>query len=132
METLSRTKRIASTAAWSALSFSPRPIQRAAAIAPASVTRTSSIAMLRSGTARALTGSHPVRCLDSDEVEAARDHGLRRPAEAEPERLLLALEHAMLVVEAVEVVGDPDRVGGNTLRAARRERVRGERRQLCE
>ena len=31
------------------LSFSPRPIQRAAAIAPASVTRTSSIAMLRSG-----------------------------------------------------------------------------------
>src|SRR5262245_5483674 len=57
--TLSRTKRMASTAAWSASSFSPRPIQRAAAIAAASVTRTSSIAMLRSGACRALTSADP-------------------------------------------------------------------------
>src|SRR6185312_11364243 len=107
MLTLSSTKRMASTAAWSALSFSPRPIQRAAAIAPASVTRTSSIAMLRSGACRALTASHPFRCLHPDEPQAARDHRLRRAAEAEPERLLRALEHAVLVVEAMEVVGDP-------------------------
>src|SRR5947199_2513066 len=132
METLSRTNRIASTAAWSALSFSPRPIQRAAAIAPASVTRTSSIAMLRSGFWRALTASHPLRCLDSDEVEAARDHPLRRAAEAEPEGLLLALEHAMIVVEAMKVVGDADRVHGHALRPALRDGVRHDRRQLGE
>src|SRR5205809_101308 len=110
IETLSSTKRMASTAAWSALSFSPRPIQRAAAIAPASVTRTSSSAMLRSGACRALTASHPFRCLDPDEVETACDHGLGRAAEAEPERFLLALEHAVLVVEAVEVGVDADLV----------------------
>src|SRR5690242_15764658 len=130
--TLSRTKRIASTAAWSASSLSPRPIHRAAAIAAASVTRTSSIAMLRSGAARALIGSHPFRCLDADEVEAARDHRRRGAAEAEPERLLLALEHSVLVVEAVEVVGDPDRVGRNPLRAALHERVGGDGGQLGE
>ena len=38
-----------STAAWSAASLSPRPIQRALARAAASVTRTSSSARLRSG-----------------------------------------------------------------------------------
>src|SRR5437899_10515501 len=130
MATLSRTKRIASTAAWSALSFSPWPIQRAAAIAPASVTRTSSIAMFRSGAVRALTGSHPFRCLDSDEVEAAGDHRLRRATETEPERLLLALEHAMLVVEAVEVVREADRVRRHSLRASLDEGIRGHRRQL--
>src|SRR5687768_10213401 len=40
---------MASTAAWSAASLSPRPTQRAAASAAASVTRTSSSARLRSG-----------------------------------------------------------------------------------
>src|ERR1700758_642297 len=118
---------MASPAAWSASSLSPRPIQRAAAIAAASVTRTSSSAMLRSGAVRALMGSHPVRCLDADEVEAAGDHGPRRLAEAEPESLLPTLEHAMLVVEAVEVVGDADRVGRDALGAALRERVGGHR-----
>src|SRR3954451_2397365 len=132
IETLSRTKRMASTAAWSALSLSPRPIQRAAAIAPASVTRTSSMAMLRSGACRALTASHPFRCLDSDEVEAPRDDGLRRSAEAEPECLLLALEHAVRVVEAVEIVGDANCVGGNPLRSALRERVGDGRREVGE
>src|SRR5215207_4698146 len=47
--TVSSISRIASTAAPSALSFSPRPTQRPAASAPASVTRTSSRARLRSG-----------------------------------------------------------------------------------
>ena len=42
-------ERIASTAAWSAASLSPRPTRRAAASAAASVTRTSSSARLRSG-----------------------------------------------------------------------------------
>ena len=49
IETESRTKRIASTAAWSAAILSPRPTQRAEASAAASVTRTSSSARLRSG-----------------------------------------------------------------------------------
>src|SRR4051794_1794064 len=40
---------MASTAAWSACSLSPRPTQRAAASAAASVTRTSSSARFRSG-----------------------------------------------------------------------------------
>src|SRR5205085_135302 len=113
MLTLSSTKRIASTAAWSAASFAPRPIQRAAAIAPASVTRTSSIAMLRSGAWRALTAApilHSFGRFHPDEVEAARDHRLRRAAERETKCLLIALEHAMLVVEAVEVVGHADRI----------------------
>src|SRR5919197_4331124 len=44
-----RTGRIASTAAWSTRSLSPRPMKRPAAIAAASVTRTSSSARLRSG-----------------------------------------------------------------------------------
>src|SRR4051812_12764012 len=130
IETLSSTKRMASTAAWSALSFSPRPIQRAAAIAPASVTRTSSIAMFRSGACRALTASHPFRCLDPDEVEAARDHGLGGAAESEPESLLLALEHSVLVVEAVEVVGDADRVSRDPLGPPPGDRLRGDPRQL--
>ncbi len=47
--TVSSRRRIASTAAWSAASLSPRPVQRAAASAAASVTRTSSSARLRSG-----------------------------------------------------------------------------------
>src|SRR5262245_48658357 len=42
-------KRMPSTAAWSAASFSPRPTSGAAASAAASVTRTSSRARLRSG-----------------------------------------------------------------------------------
>src|SRR5215210_6560409 len=49
MRTVSRSRRMASTAAWSAASLSPRPIQRAEASAAASVTRTSSSARLRSG-----------------------------------------------------------------------------------
>src|SRR5439155_19927529 len=47
--TVSSISRMASTAALSALSFSPRPIHRPAASAAASVTRTSSTARLRSG-----------------------------------------------------------------------------------
>src|SRR5581483_5108141 len=119
--TVSSISRIASTAAWSAASLSPRPTQRAAAIAAASVTRTSSSARFRSGgcpLTRASYELHPLRRLHRDEVEAAGDHALRRPAEGEPERLLLALQHPMMVVEAVELVGDPDRVRRDRVRAA--------------
>src|SRR3954447_8684002 len=51
IRTVSSIRRMASTAAPSAFSFSPSPTQRAAASAPYSVTRTSSIARLRSGRA---------------------------------------------------------------------------------
>src|SRR5438132_10400362 len=112
--------RIASTAAWSADSFSPRPTQRPAPIAAASVTRTSSSARFRSGAAPATAGRlHPFGCFDADEVERAFDDRLRRAAKAEPERLrVAAVEHAVLVVEAVEVVGDVDRVVRELMRAA--------------
>src|SRR3954469_16998817 len=129
MLTVSSIARIPSTAAWSADSFSPRPTQRPAPIAAASVTRTSSSARFRSGAVAAgstveasglAIGSilHPLRRFDPHQIEAARDHGLCRGAETEPERLGLALEHAVVVVEAVEVVGNPDRVVRNTLRSA--------------
>ena len=61
---------------------------------------------------------HAVGRGDTDEVESPRDHDLGRAAEREPERLLVALEHPMLVVEAVEVVGDADGVRRDSLRAA--------------
>src|SRR5438034_1050191 len=57
--------RMASTAAWSAASLSPRPDQRAAASAAYSVTRTSSSARLRSGApsgASAVEAPVPVAC----------------------------------------------------------------------
>ena len=52
MGTVCSTMRMASTAAWSAPSLSPRPIHLEAAMAAASVTRTSSRARLRSGACR--------------------------------------------------------------------------------
>src|ERR1700755_2304912 len=52
MDTELTSWRIASTAAPSPPSLSPRPTQRPAAMAPASVTRTSSRARLRSGASR--------------------------------------------------------------------------------
>ena len=48
MCSVSKARRMASTAAWSERFFSPRPISRAAAIAASSVTRTTSSARLRS------------------------------------------------------------------------------------
>ncbi len=57
-----RTACIPSTAAWSAATLSPRPIQRALASAAASVTRTSSSARLRSGAGLQLRTS-PVACV---------------------------------------------------------------------
>ena len=56
--TLESTVRMASTAAPSAPSLSPRPIQRLAAMAAASVIRTSSMARLRSGAWRDVTTGH--------------------------------------------------------------------------
>src|SRR5688572_20665721 len=57
--TLSSTTRMASTAAPSAPFLSPRPIQRLAASAAASVVRTSSSARFRSGRCRCVMGSKP-------------------------------------------------------------------------
>jgi hypothetical protein len=53
-------------------------------------------------------------------------------AEGEPERLLLALEDAVLVVEAVEVVGDANRVLRDSLRAALLCRIGDDCRQFRE
>src|SRR6266536_5147249 len=79
MCTVSRTLRIASTAAWSAASFSPRPIQRAAAIAAASVTRTSSSAMFRSGAGRLTLG---ILSVPLDRVrDEPREHDLEQEEE---------------------------------------------------
>src|SRR6266581_6432428 len=119
IETVSSIRRIASTAAWSALSLSPRPIHRAAPIAAASVTRTSSSARFRSG-GLALTSTrgtlHPFGRLDSDEIEAARDDALRGAHELQPERFGLRADDAMLVVEAMKVVGDPDGIDRDRMR----------------
>src|SRR5262245_25674037 len=130
IDVVSSIRRMPSTAAWSAEILSPRPIQRPAAIAADSVTRTSSSATLRSG---ALAGTvetglstlsvtlqslHARGSLASDQLEAERDHDLRRTDEAEPELLRLAVEHPVLVVEAVEVVRDADRVGRERVRPA--------------
>src|SRR3954452_18817468 len=70
---------MASTAAPSAFSFSPSPTQRAAASAPYSVTRTSSMARLRSG--RAPLGSTTMRNLQ-DAGGLAPAYRLRLPHEA--------------------------------------------------
>ena len=62
---------------------------------------------------------HPLRSFHTDEAEASRNHRLRGPDETqETECLGLALEDTVLVVEAMEVVGDADRVVRDRLRAA--------------
>src|SRR5436190_22166601 len=105
MRTVSSTRRIASTAAWSADSFSPMPTQRAAASAAASVTRTSSRARLRSGLPAAagssviwvlwvMWGSDYPRWLSRTRAHGLAQHPARQDAErsqephepADPER----------------------------------------------
>src|SRR6185503_7762681 len=74
IETESRTNRIASTAAWSAASLSPRPTQRAEASAATSVTRAISRARLRSG----LVATDSVAIGSEDARRLARALGRRR------------------------------------------------------
>jgi hypothetical protein len=62
---------MASTAAPSAAFLSPRPIHRAAASAPASVARTNSMAMLRSGGWTWLTGDRSASLLNLDPARGA-------------------------------------------------------------
>src|SRR5829696_5462358 len=90
--TVSSIRRIASTAAPSAFSFSPSPTQRAAASAPYSVTRTSSMARLRSGRAAGLASTAPGNLHDSGRLfrvggqrlsERAADHEQRRAEQAD-------------------------------------------------
>ena len=81
--------RMASTAAWSAAILSPRPTQRAAASAAASVTRTSSRARLRSGVWRCMdpivctSGGARLATLRGDDPRA-RPPGRRRRARPFP------------------------------------------------
>src|SRR5207302_6195340 len=90
MATVWRTTRMASTAAPSAPSLSPRPIQRAPAMAAASVTRTSSMPRLRSGAVRsAVMGEERSRGLYAgfvagrDEWQREFDRAPRRDADFE-------------------------------------------------
>src|SRR5215203_1778795 len=99
-----------------------------------SVTRTSSSARFRSGAFGGGTPRSSVACsatrvmprilshalgrLHPDQVEAARDDRLRRAAKGEPERLRLAVEDAVLGVEAVEVVRNANRVVRDRVRPA--------------
>src|SRR3954463_15093227 len=96
MATVDRTTRMASTAAPSAPSLSPRPIQRDAASAAASVTRTSSMARLRSGACfsaavifgtlpagHMVAGGHTGRVTPRDEWRDAYDNAPQRDVDAE-------------------------------------------------
>src|SRR5215211_2200657 len=146
IEIVSSIARIASTAASSALSFSPRPTHRPHAIAAFSVTRTSSSARFLSGAFGGGTPSsseacsatrlipemfsHSVGRLHPDQVEAPRNHRLRRPAEGEPECLRVTLEHAVLGVEAVEVVSHADGVVRDRVRPAPLGRLGNDARKL--
>src|SRR5436305_12481324 len=85
-------------------SSSPRPAQPATSRPRVSVVRQSLSPALCLGGSGPSMGANPKRLhpfgrFDADEIEAARDHRFRRAAEAGPERLLLALEHSVLVVE---------------------------------
>src|SRR2546423_6476981 len=130
IETVSSIVRIASTAAWSALSFSPRPIQRAAPSAAASVTRTSSRARFRSCLISTFRTLHPFGRRDSDEIEAAGDDALCGAHELEPERLRLGADHTVLVVEAMEVVRHADGVDGDRVRSPAFRCLGGDRGKL--
>src|SRR5437867_3146537 len=132
IETVSSIVRIASTAAWSALSFSPRPIQRAAPSAAASVTRTSSSARLRSGRISTKRTPHPFGRVDSDEIETPGNDALRRTDQPQPECLGLRPDDAVLVVEAVEVVCDPDGVDRDGVWCAALRGLGSHRRKLQE
>src|SRR5439155_11883873 len=107
-----------STAPWSADSFSPRPTQRAAPIAPASVTRTSSSARLRSG-ARPLTSGarsrvEQLHLLEGSRLVVARVAGLAElPHPLGDDRLhrRAALLQVGARIELARVIGEhlPDR-----------------------
>src|SRR3954466_8268278 len=73
---------MASPAAPSADSFSPSPTQRAAAIAPYSVTRTSSMARLRSGR-EPLRSGMPISLQDAGRFSVAPVPGLAQEAAGE-------------------------------------------------
>ena len=76
--------------------------------------------------------SHPLGRLDADEVELSAITACVARHEREPEVLRLALEHAVLVVEAVEVVGDANRVGRERVRAAALDGLLDDARELGE
>ena len=63
--------------------------------------------------ARRRSASHAVGGGDADQVEGACDDRPRRLAEGEAERLRLGAQHFVVVVEAVEVVRNADRIVRN-------------------
>ena len=84
----------------------------------------------RAATARFQRTLHPVGRFDPHQVERAGDHRLRRRGQAEPEGLGLALEDAVLVVEAVEIVRQADRVRREGVWAAALGRLGDDSREL--
>src|SRR3954454_10676656 len=109
METLPMSRRIASTAAPSPPFLSPRPTHRPAAIAAASVTRTSSIARLRSGASRRLfdVGMGPPSLgLRSSQIRRARgwdDGHVGEPLE-KPPRSAMTVRHMVAAVGVMLLV----------------------------
>ena len=57
-------------------------------------------------------------------IEGARDHVLRGGHEAEPDRLLVRSEHEVFLVEAMEVICDPNCVRRDRVRRAAGCRLR--------
>ena len=76
--------------------------------------------------------SHSLRSFYPDQIEAACHDDLRRAAQAQTEGLRVALEHPVLGVEAMEVVGDADRIGRDRVRAAPLGRLGSDPGQLEE
>src|SRR5581483_7473913 len=73
---------------------------------------------------------HSLRRADPDKLQAAREDALRRAAEPEAERFRIGVDHPEVVVEAVEVVRDLDRVDRERLRPASRGRLAHDARKL--
>src|SRR4051812_7166703 len=104
--TVSSIRRIASTAAPSAVSFSPSPTQRAAASAPYSVTRTSSMARLRSGRAGGVASTAPANLHHSGRLFRVGVERLsERPADHQQCRAEQADEPADLELHVDAVAG---------------------------
>src|SRR6266568_3506345 len=129
--TVSSIRRIASTAAWSALSFWPLPIHLPAASAAASVTRTSSIARLRSGAVLGVgNGSASLMSvpfvrfpcarsvrLDASALQAVEEASRRGRLEEDPMDLRVEGEvQAQLAGEAVDLARRLDPLDGQSLR----------------
>src|SRR4051812_35036869 len=116
--TVSKARRMASTATWSAPFRSPRPIMRPAASAAASVTRTSSNARFLS------------ICLPPRIVCCRFRRGDRRMGREQREQVRREAAHPALAVDTgvVRLAGDEDEAVGLALDAVVEDHAHGARR----